>query len=122
MRSETGREKRPKILTEILPQYQPIWEAPRSIMEFPEAFTKWGKDMDDFEDKIHAREAGKLYKAMDEAGNIYLMANPWPRRGGNDPTVRTKPRLVRTRAEAEAARKKATADQIVGAEKLDRWE
>lgn len=66
------------IINQVLLDIPKISQAPRSIAEFPGFWEcEPGKEIDDFEDRCHAQEEGKLYKAVDEEGNIYLMQNPW---------------------------------------------
>lgn len=65
------------VLRAILPEYEPAGEMISDATKargFP-----WGGDgkaIQEFEDRFFARERAKLYKAIDDAGTVYLITNP----------------------------------------------
>jgi len=78
-----------QVLDSVLPEYQRISQAPKSIFDLPEfgAYVekarreKWpasqrAKEIDRLDDLLMQRETGKLYKSIDAVGNIFLIVNP----------------------------------------------
>ena len=74
---EKPRLNKAKILDAVLRDIPKISTAPRSLGAFAEMYKLQGKELDDFEDRVRAAEVGKVYKASDGEGNVYLLCNPW---------------------------------------------
>lgn len=88
---------RRSIFERILPEYEPISKAPQSVTDLP-AFNRTLEDsasagltkrqmskcIDDLEAGMLTAESEKKYKAMDGAGNIFLVINPlvWVEKNG----------------------------------------
>lgn len=138
-RNETDKRQ---ILDNVRQDLQPISKAPRSIMDFPQAYHLTGAELDKFEAEQKAIDAQKVYKAVDDKGNVYTLSNPWstkqeiPARRVKDcvnPTcqrldiaphtyaVRQRPALmIMTYAEAQEAAKSSKAADVTTEEK-ERW-
>lgn len=98
------------ILDQLLPEYQKISQAPSSCWQIPK---QPGKDFITNEDDLlawKAEESRKLYKAVDNDGNVYLIQNPYtwghwvdPESNGGKVTIRGHRELVYTASQARAA-------------------
>jgi hypothetical protein len=110
---ETKTDRR-KILDDVLPEYDAISKAPKSILDFPIAWKMDGAQLDIFEERVRARDAQKFYKAVDGNGNVYLIKNPWSAAEMTPNGVRLpKPELKYRYQEAVDAAKETRASNVV---------
>lgn len=74
------------ILKAVLPELESIAKAPKCFMDIPGAMNVSKDKIDAYEDSFKKRDAQKWYKAIDGAGTIYRMRNPWSY-GYNKPQI-----------------------------------
>ena len=95
------------ILDQVLPEYRKISDAPANLEELPGYHCNFSDEkFEHFKLKAIDEERSKKYKAVDEYGNIYLVANPWAchietREDGTLWVIHPPPKRVMTYAEAK---------------------
>ena len=65
------------ILEGVLPELDSIAKAPKCAMDIPGIMEVPRESLESYEDGFRARDRQKWYKAIDSAGNVYRMRNPW---------------------------------------------
>lgn len=77
MRTDSDTKKKEEVFNSILPEYQPISQAPSSITNIDRFFNCRKDSLSKLEDDFWAKEDEKLYKCLDyKTGDIYLIKNP----------------------------------------------
>ena len=115
----TGGENLDKILRAILPQYECIADAPRSVFDCKGADGLRGALLDNFEAAARKREVGKKYKCIDKDSGVFLIPNPWiAQRVYQGQALRgmalARPEFVMSTADAVAQAKARSVSVIAG--------